>query len=152
MIKKIRRLLSSTANKDFMIKKPISVYHISVFIAILLLLFFLLDGDLCLFKNLFGLPCPSCGMTRAYISLVRLDIKTAFYYHPLFILPLIIAIILLFKNSRFIAKIYKNEWFWIIVLLLTVSVWIIRMIMLFPDNSPMDFNENSLLFRILMHQ
>lgn len=31
-----------------------------------------------------GIPCPGCGMTRAFEALLHLDIAGAFYYHPLF--------------------------------------------------------------------
>lgn len=37
----------------------------------------------CIITFLTGCSCPGCGMTRAYISLLRLDFKGAFYYHPL---------------------------------------------------------------------
>lgn len=33
-------------------------------------------------ENLFH--CPSCGLTRAVYSLMRLDFKSAFYYHAYF--------------------------------------------------------------------
>ncbi len=39
-------------------------------------------GAGCVFKSIFGIACPTCGMTRAHISLLRLDIGSAFYYHP----------------------------------------------------------------------
>ena len=30
-----------------------------------------------------GIPCPLCGMTRAFMALVTGDVSGAFYYHPL---------------------------------------------------------------------
>lgn len=38
----------------------------------------------CPFKLIFGVDCPGCGMTRAFISALKLDFKAAFRYHPLF--------------------------------------------------------------------
>lgn len=38
----------------------------------------------CIYKTLFGIPCPGCGMTRAVLSALRLDFKSAFSYHPMF--------------------------------------------------------------------
>lgn len=35
----------------------------------------------CLFKLVTGLECPGCGNTRAFMSLLRLDIKGAFGYN-----------------------------------------------------------------------
>jgi len=42
----------------------------------------------CPFLFFLGIPCPGCGMTRALLSLLRLDFAAAFHYHPLF--PLVI--------------------------------------------------------------
>lgn len=38
----------------------------------------------CTYKKLLGIPCPGCGMTRAWLSLLRGDIIGAFRWHPLF--------------------------------------------------------------------
>lgn len=38
----------------------------------------------CPFRNLTGMPCPGCGMTRAWFAFLRLDILSAIYYHPMF--------------------------------------------------------------------
>ena len=38
----------------------------------------------CLFKLVLRIPCPGCGITRAYLSLLRLDIGTAFAYNFMF--------------------------------------------------------------------
>lgn len=38
----------------------------------------------CVFTWLFGIPCPGCGMTRALLAVLRLDIAAAFAYHPMF--------------------------------------------------------------------
>ncbi len=40
----------------------------------------------CLFFNLTGLYCPGCGSGRAISSLLRGEIKAAFFYNPLVIL------------------------------------------------------------------
>ena len=38
----------------------------------------------CPFYRLTGIPCPGCGMTRAFLAAARLDFGAAFAYHPLF--------------------------------------------------------------------
>lgn len=44
--------------------------------------FFIITGiDICipcLFKSSFGFNCPGCGLTTAFISLLKLDFKNAF--------------------------------------------------------------------------
>ena len=38
----------------------------------------------CPAKEIFGIDCPGCGLTRACLSALRFDLKAAFEYHPLF--------------------------------------------------------------------
>lgn len=52
-------------------------------------------GTPCLLRSLWGLPCPGCGMTRALMALLRLELWQALEYHPMvWSLPLIAAAIL----------------------------------------------------------
>ena len=37
----------------------------------------------CLWRKLWGIPCPSCGMTRSLAAWARLDPGAAFRFHPL---------------------------------------------------------------------
>jgi hypothetical protein len=37
----------------------------------------------CHFKQWFGIPCPTCGSTRAALALARLDFVEAFLHYPL---------------------------------------------------------------------
>ena len=56
----------------------------------------------CPIRLITGIPCPSCGITRAYISLLNGDLSKAFYYHPLFfLLPIaLVLVILLLLNEK----------------------------------------------------
>lgn len=38
----------------------------------------------CLFTCALGIPCPGCGMTRALLAALRLDLAAAFALHPMF--------------------------------------------------------------------
>lgn len=51
----------------------------------------------CPIRALTGISCAGCGMTRAWLSLLRLDIAAAFRYHPLVLLPIPAALLLLFR-------------------------------------------------------
>jgi hypothetical protein len=48
--------------------------------------------SLCLFKNLFGIECYGCGITKAVIASIQLDFVRAFNYNKLIVLvmPLMI--------------------------------------------------------------
>lgn len=39
----------------------------------------------CPFKRIFGLPCPGCGLTRAWLCFLSGDWGQAIRYHPLFL-------------------------------------------------------------------
>lgn len=60
---------------------------------------------ICLIKNIFGIECPGCGITRAIISAVQLDIVKALEYNKIVILVLPIFVYRWFKN---IIKIYNK--------------------------------------------
>ncbi|MBR7132083.1 MAG: DUF2752 domain-containing protein [Clostridia bacterium] len=56
----------------------------------------------CVFRDLCGFPCPGCGMTSAFLSLLQLDFSAALRYNPLvFCMPyLIIYLFFDLKNKR----------------------------------------------------
>ena len=41
-------------------------------------------GGGCLLKDIFGIACPSCGMSRAFWCVMKLDFKSAFHFNPAF--------------------------------------------------------------------
>ena len=46
-------------------------------------LMFLLGIYRCPLEFFVGIPCPLCGITRAFMALAKGDVALAFYYHPL---------------------------------------------------------------------
>lgn len=49
-------------------------------------------NDLCMLRQLFDMPCPGCGMTRAFYYLLHADLKKSMYYNPsgMFLAPVFI--------------------------------------------------------------
>lgn len=75
-------------------------YRIFLIFTITLFLFFLwFSGYQCPLLFFWGIPCPFCGMTRAFLCVLRGDLLTAFYFHPLW--PVVLGIFLIFLLSKF---------------------------------------------------
>ena len=88
----------------------------------------------CPLYEITGIPCPTCGMTRAWRSFIFLDFATAFSMHPLFWIP-----------PLFLLKKMQNKWALWAVFGIFIAVYIIRMLFLFPHTPPMNFNYDGLL-------
>lgn len=120
--------------------------QLSAFMAVVIFYFVIeLFGVTCPIKFITGISCAGCGMSRAWLALLRLDLKKAFYFHPLFWLPPLFLIIYFFKNHINI-KIYKILIFTIIFL--CAIVYLYRLIM--GNSDVVVFQpENNILFRII---
>ena len=55
-------------------------------------------GVTCPIRFLTGVSCPGCGMSRAWLAALRLDWSGALAFHPLFLLPVPAAGLLLFQR------------------------------------------------------
>ncbi|MDU2491822.1 MAG: DUF2752 domain-containing protein [Clostridium celatum] len=101
-----------------------------------------ITGSICLIRGVTGVPCPSCGMSRAIIAFINGDIINAFKFHPLFWLPFILFVLIVFKR-KFFKQIIIGA------IILTMIVYIFRMAMFFPNIEPMKYNEKSILNQII---
>ena len=61
-------------------------------IAVITAVYQISSGFRCVFLALSGLPCPGCGLTRAWLSLFSGSLTEAFTYHPLFFAPPLMAL------------------------------------------------------------
>jgi hypothetical protein len=62
----------------------------------------------CPFRLLTGIPCPGCGMTRAFLSAFQLDFRSAFLYHPLFPVVLFCVGAIFLRICRYVAIHHKK--------------------------------------------
>ncbi len=54
----------------------------------------------CLWKTIFNIKCPGCGLTTALISLIRFDIASAYSANPLIFVVLPSVIFYIIKDYR----------------------------------------------------
>ncbi len=120
----------------------------AVFAVLCFIILILGDGVLCQFRVIFGMPCPGCGMTRAFLSVLHGQWQQAFFYHPLW--PLVILLAGLYFVSIVLGKDwFRNQTFLIIIFVIFVGTYLIRMILLFPDTPPLDFNPDGVFPKMI---
>lgn len=81
----------------------------------------------CIYLTLFGVPCPGCGMTRALVSAVHLNVTEAAAFHPMFW-----SVPICFLYFLFDGKVFNRVWIDRAVLILIaigfVASYIIKII------------------------
>ena len=95
----------------------------------------------CPIKYLTGLSCAGCGMTRAFIELFHFNIKNAFWYHPLFPLPIFWGIIFLLK--KYINKKIYNG-FSVICIVLFLVTYLYRLIFMESDIISFEYESGAI--------
>lgn len=83
----------------------------------------------CVFRLMTGIPCPGCGMTRAWLAALRLDFAAAFAYHPLFWAVPIAFVLAFVREETTSVKVKRGIDIAIAVLcVLVVAVWVVRLV------------------------
>lgn len=79
----------------------------------------------CLFKQVTGLDCPGCGMTRASLAFLNGDIYQSFRWNMLvYILAPLIAVYLLLEHKGILLK--QRKYLMAFMLILTGLFFILR--------------------------
>ena len=111
--------------------------------------FFSLAGNTglpCLFRMLFQISCPGCGMTRSWIALLHGDVLASFRYHPfglpIFSLGISMAVIALSAVYKRVPLhtlwSYRSLHHRVAMTLIAVSfigVWLIRLLLTSTGNN-----------------
>lgn len=109
---------------------------------LIILIYILFTG--CPIKLLTGISCAGCGMSRAYFSLLHLNFREAFYFHPLFPCPIIFVLVYILTKFGFPEKAAKV--IYCIMAVLFIAVYIYRMAD--SSDSIVTFEpQNSLIFK-----
>ena len=83
----------------------------------------------CPIRAITGIPCAGCGMTRSVISLIKLDLEAALYYHPLIVLMPFIPVLLTVKKGPLAIKKLRTV-LWIIIIGAFIVVYLFRLLIL----------------------
>ena len=78
----------------------------------------------CFYRAIFNIPCPGCGITRAYISLFHGDLKKAFEFNFMFWSAPIIFLYYFFDGNLF-----KKKWIDNIILGLMFTGFLVEWIL-----------------------
>ncbi len=93
---------------------------------------YIFNFRVCLFYNLFKMPCPACGLTRAFILLFNFKFKKSLSYNilPIFIIIFLILfitdLVMIKKNKESFLNKHKILFIIIATLLIIIS-WIINL-------------------------
>ena len=123
-----------------------SLFWIALYL-IYALIMYIFKLESCPIKLLIGLPCPGCGMTRAIICLLKLDIQGSFRYNALWLILLFIVVVAILKKYGIFKKLYYSRVFWTLIGTTILTYYILRLIYVYP-NEPMDYYYFNLLNRM----
>jgi len=84
----------------------------------------------CLFKKTFHIPCPGCGLTRAFKAIFHLQFIRAMEYHIFSLLFILLILLINFcllydffkrteKTKSIIKRIFQYPILWIILILIS---------------------------------
>lgn len=133
--------------RRYIIRKSILldvIKFLSVLLFVIIILFFN-----CPFKFIFGIPCPMCGITRAFFYALSFDLNQAFHFHilwPIVLIYIVLHILLEFKIIKINKKIIYI--FLIVFAIINAIYYFYRLI---NGIDPVQFCfENSVIYKIYL--
>ncbi len=98
----------------------------------------------CLFKMVTGFPCPGCGLTRAFLSILHFDFKASFFYNPSWPVVILIVLVIFFSPTKLGKTLMHSKIFWAFSIGIIFGLYIYRMINIFP-NYPLNYEPRNLI-------
>ena len=127
---------------EFLKKHKDGLLAVAMVVGFYCVLFLL--GITCPIKFVTGVSCMGCGMTRAWLSVFRLDLHSAVAFHPLFwTVPVAAA-------AFWLRRRYKRLGNGILAVIIAAFLVVYVVRMLDPDCTVVVFQpQNSLVYRII---
>ncbi len=106
-------------------------------------------GGTCWVRLALGIPCPACGITRAFLLFLRGDFAGAWQMHAM-LFPVLFGVLLFFFCKYFLEN-GRKVWRGYVIIICVAAVlyygW--RMKYEFPDKEPMIFYAESWLGAVM---
>ena len=141
-------------NKELLKKDVHTAFPVLVVVVLIIILSNAILGKICALRMLAGIPCPGCGLTRAFLLLSQGDIKTATEMHPFWI-PIVFVLVLFIVGRYFIENKEKRRKIFHIIKLLAIlivigmfALYVYRMINYYPDVEPMVYDKDNILNKV----
>ena len=100
---------------------------------------------ICPFLLLTGIPCPGCGVTRAFASLIKGDPETAITYNAMIFGWLLLGIYFLVCWDILMRKPVFMNVLLALVCVVAIVYYIYRMVYVYPSEPPMVYYENNII-------
>lgn len=124
-------------------------YVLFLVLGVYVLVAYLVKFPICPIRAIWGMPCPGCGITRAVMSILKMDYLYAWNLHPFSYLIIFSAV--LWFVGRYLTN-WKMKWFEYYATGIGVGMlifYLYRMICFYPNLEPMVYNHSSLLGLLL---
>ncbi len=108
----------------------------------------LLGHGICPSKELVGLPCPGCGLTRSILLILQGKFAESWQLQPFGYAWLVLAVI--FILDRYILETRQKLWVGLLVVICIgmAALYGWRMVTLYPNVEPVTYYEGNLLRKI----
>lgn len=108
----------------------------------------LLGHGVCPSRELLGLPCPGCGLTRSILLLAQGRFRESWQLQPFGYAWLALAAV--FAAQRYVLQSRQRLWKGLLVAICVgmVALYGYRMLTMFPHTEPMTYYEGNLLRQV----